>query len=103
MDRIGIAASKIAKGNIVLYHAYVLLLIFLFASFIFIIAGAAVMLALIIVGYMMNDLLPYPFFEQWDRVIVICMSSLTIAVGFFSAAALAKNFKVKLSSSDKDS
>jgi hypothetical protein len=42
MDRIGIAASKIAKGNIVLYNACVFFLIFLFAFFIFIVSGAAI-------------------------------------------------------------
>lgn len=97
MDRIGIAASKVAKGNIILYHIYVFFFIFLFAFFIFIAAGAAIITALMIVGYIINGLLPHSFFEEWKQVVMICLSSLTAVVSFFSIVAFIKNFRIKIS------
>ena len=97
MDRIGIAASKIAKGNVVLYNIYVVVLTFLFALFVFMIAGAAIMLALIIVGYFVDGLLLNDLLKDWRQVVVACMASLTAVVGFFAVWALIKNFKLKLS------
>lgn len=95
MDRIGIAASKMAKGSIVLYNVYVALLIFLFALFILVIAGAAVMLALIIVGYIVNGLLPQDLLKDWNQIVSTCMVALTVVVGFFAVLALIRNFKLK--------
>lgn len=97
MDRIGIAASKIAKGNVVLYNTYVVVLTFLFSLFVFMIAGAAIMLALIIVGYFVDGLLPNDLLQDWRQVVVACMVSLTAVVGFFAVYALIRNFKLKLS------
>lgn len=102
MDRIGIAASKIAKGNIVLYNACVFFLIFLFALFIFIVGGAAIMIALMVVGYVVNGFLPHDFLKEWSPVVLISMSSLAAVVGVFSVIALIKNFKIKFLSSDQD-
>lgn len=96
MDRIGIAASKIAKGNIVLYNIYICILTFLFAFFIFVVAGAAIMMALIIVGYIVNGLLPQDLLKDWNKIISVCMVSLTVVVGFFAAVALIRNFKITL-------
>ncbi len=101
MNRIGIAASKIAKGDIVLYNAYVLLLVFLFALFIFVIAGAAIMLALMVVGFLVKGLLPQDLFGAWRQIITVCMATLTGVVGFFAVVAIVRNVKFKLSKSKK--
>ena len=98
MDRIGIAASKMAKGNIVLYNGYVVLLTFLFAFFVFVVAGAAIMLALVIVGYIINGLLPQDLLKDWNSIVAVCMVSLTVVVGFFAAVALIRNFSLDFSS-----
>lgn len=98
MDRIGIAASKIAKGSIVLYNSYVILLTFFFALFVLVIAGAAIMLALIIVGYIVNGLLPQNLLTDWKGVVSVCMASLTAVVGVFAIMALIRNFKLTLNS-----
>lgn len=100
MNRIGIAASKIAKGNIFLYNTYVVLLIFLFSLFVFIIAGSAIMLALIIVGYIVDGLLPQDLLKDWNQVVAVCMSVLTAVVGFFAVIALIRNFKLKFISQE---
>ncbi len=98
MDRIGIAASKIAKGNIIFYNAYVVLLIFLFALFIFLIAGSAMMLALVVLSHVIR-LLPQNDAQGWNQARMICLSSLTIVVGFFSIMAAIRNLKIKFPSS----
>lgn len=94
MDRIGIAASKIAKGNIFLYNVIVIFLIGLFALFIFVIAGASVMLALIVVGMIVNGMLPQDFLAEWNGIISVCMAALTVVVSFFAIIALIRNFKL---------
>lgn len=38
MERIGIAASKIAKGNLLLYNSYVVLIAFLLSVLLFLIS-----------------------------------------------------------------
>jgi len=100
MDRIGIAASKIAKGNIIVYNITVIALIFAFALFVFLIAGAAIMLGLIIVGYIISGVLFYDFSKDWIGVVSICMGSLTVVVGFFAVMALIRNLKFKISGND---
>lgn len=100
MNRIGIAASKIAKGNIFLYNIYVVFLIFLFALFVFVVAGASIMLALVLVGYIINGLLPQDLLRDWKHVVSICMAALTIVVGFFAIIALIRNFKLDFSTKD---
>ena len=102
MDRIGIAASKIARGNIIIYNAAVFIIIFMLALLIVVIAGSAIMAALLIVGYVINGLLPHSFLREWNLVMISCLSSLTAVVGFFAVIALIRNFKVKFTTSDED-
>jgi len=95
MERIGIAASKIAKGNLFLYNLYVVLISFLFSVFLFFIAGASIILALIIIGYVVNNL-STDFSEDWWAVVNVCMGVLTVVVVIFNLFAIIRNFKVKL-------
>jgi hypothetical protein len=101
VDRIGIAASKIARGNVFLYNVTVILLIFVFAVFIFILAGASVMLALIIVGFLVEGLLPQDFLKDWNYVIAVCMAALTVVVSFLSILAFIRNIKLNFLTKDR--
>lgn len=94
MKRIGIAASKIAKGNWVLYNCYVVLISFLFSLFIFVIAGATVVLALAIVAYVGSEIMAFEFEKAWSAVLPICMMSLTIVVAVFNLFAISQNLKL---------
>ena len=96
MERIGIAASKIAQGNLWLYNLAVVLIAFLFSFFIFIIAGASIVLALIIIGGVVNGILPNDLWSDWRGIIRICMISLTIIVSVFTLFAILKNIRLKL-------
>ena len=93
MERIGIAASKIAKGNLLLYNFFVILLSFLFSLLIFILVGASMVLSLLVIGYIVNGLLPQNYEKEWTMVIRICMISLTAMIALFNVMCVLKNIK----------
>jgi len=95
MERIGIAASKIAKGNLLLYNLYVVLISFLFSILVFFIAGAAIVLALIIISRMVTGIIPTSFDKGWTLVMLVCMISLTVVIALFNLFAISKNIKFK--------
>jgi len=94
MERIGIAASKMAKGNIVAYNSYVIVLSLLFSLLLFFIAGTSVMLALIIIETIASSL-SANMTKDWDNVIRLCMVSLSIVVGLINIFAVIKNIRVR--------
>ena len=94
MERIGIAASKIAKGNLVLYNLSVIIIAFSFSLFLFFIAGCPIVLALIIIGYVADGVLPMDLSEGWMDVIRICMAVLTVVVAIFNLFAILRNIKI---------
>ena len=97
MERIGRAASKIAQGNLWLYNFFVVLISFLFSLFIFFISGASIVLALLVIGGVVNGILPNDLWNDWRGVIRVCMVSLTIMVSIFTLIAILKNIRYKLS------
>ncbi len=94
MERIGLAASKISKGNFFLYNIVVVGITIMFSLFIFFIAGSSIALALIILGYIMQGIMPTGFSQEWWGIFKLCMVTLTIVVGLFSLFAILKNWKV---------
>jgi hypothetical protein len=96
MERIGIAASKMAKGNLWLYNLFVVIISFLFSAFIFLISGSSIVLALIIIGYVVNGILPNDLWDDWHGVIRVCMISLTMIVSIFTLFAVLRNIRLKL-------
>ncbi len=95
MKRIGIAASKIAKGNLVLYNIYVVVISSIFSLFIFLIAGATVIFAIFIISYLSNEILPPQYKNDWKAIIYFCMSSLSAITLLFNFWAIYRNMKVK--------
>jgi len=93
VERIGIAASKISKGNATLYNFYVILISFLVAFFIFIVAGFTVLFALLLIAYVGSEIVPMDFREQWPGVFKVCMVSLTIVTAIFNMVAILRNIK----------
>jgi len=93
MKRIGITASKISKGNLVLYNFYVVLISVLFSLFIFIIAGSTVVFSLAIVKYVGNEIMGVEFEKSWRSILSVCMISLTIVTALFNLCAISMNMK----------
>ncbi|OGX05956.1 MAG: hypothetical protein A2Z88_02675 [Omnitrophica WOR_2 bacterium GWA2_47_8] len=96
MERIGIAASKFAKGNIWLYNLGVIMIAFLSSLFIFFVAGASIILSLLLLGYIIDQVTPVGFEKQWGVILRISMIALSVVIGIFNLMALVKNLKIKL-------
>ncbi len=94
MKRIGIAASKISKGNVPLYNLYVVLSATVFSLFVFIAAGATIALALMLIGYVGAEIVGAEFKKDWSLVMMICMTTLTIVVVLFNIFAILINVRV---------
>ncbi len=95
MKRIGIAASKIAKGNLLLYNSYVVLIAFLFSLFVFIVSGATVVFAFVIIAYLSNEVIPSEMERNWSSVRMVCMVVLTVVIGIFNLLAISQNIKIQ--------
>lgn len=98
MERIGIAASKIAKGNLVLYNLFVVLISLLFSLLTFLLAGTSIYITLLLIGYV-NSMIygggaPQNFEKEWTSVMLVCMIFLTIVVSLFNLLAILKNIKI---------
>ena len=93
MERIGIAASKMAKGNLLLYNVWVIFISFLFSFFIFFIGGSAIAIALILIAYSAKGVMPVNFEKEWISIGLICMISLVVMVGGFCLIAISRNIK----------
>lgn len=95
MERIGIAASKIAKGNLLLYNFFVVVITILFSFLIFIISGCLIVTILILVACISSPG-KFPDLEQgWMPTMVVALMCLAIIVGIFVLAAFTKNIKFK--------
>lgn len=94
MKRIGIAASKISKGNLALYNFYVVLISALFSLFIFVIAGSTIIFALAIIKYVGNEIMGVEFEKSWQFILAICMASLTVVITLFSLITISMNLKL---------
>ena len=94
MERIGLAASKMAKGNLLLYNFFIIVLTIIFSLFIFFIAGSSITLALVILAYFVNGIMPTEFNKQWWDIFRICMVTLTMVVSIFSLCAILKNIRI---------
>jgi len=94
MKRIGIAASKISKGNVPLYNLYVVLISCLFSLFIFTAAGATIALALMLIGYVGTEIVGLEFKRDWSLIMTACMVVLTIVVALFNIFAIVINVRV---------
>ena len=94
MKRIGIAASKISKGNLTLYNVYVVLISALFSLFIFIVAGSTIIFAIAIIKYVGNEIMGAELERSWQSILAVCMVSLTIVITLFNLFAISKNLKL---------
>lgn len=93
MKRIGLTAGKIAKGNLAIYNLCVILISFIFSFFVFITAGAAVVFALITIGYVGTEIMGLEFEKNWSFVRTVCMVSLTAIVALFNIFAIMANIR----------
>lgn len=94
MKRIGMAASKMAQDNLVLYNLYVILLSFCFSLFIFFIAGATVLFSFVLIGYLTTELNVFDFNKHKEAVFALCMICLTAITVVFNILAILINIQI---------
>lgn len=94
MKRIGMAASRISKGNLVLYNFYVVLISVLFSLLIFIAAGSTVVFALAVIRYVGNEIMGVEFEKSWRSILAVCMVSLTLVITVFNLCAVLMNVRL---------
>ncbi len=95
MERIGIAASKIAKVNLYLYNLCVVLISFLYSLFIFIVTGLTVLVAIVIIRYIGAELMLVELDRHWSIIMTVCMVTLTTVITVFYLIALSRNIKLR--------
>ena len=95
MERIGLAASKMAKGNFVLYNLWVVIISSVVSVFLFLLAGVSIFLALVILAAVVKGIMPMEFEKGWQPMLRICMLALTIVVTLFNLFAIFKNIRLK--------
>lgn len=95
MERIGIASSKIAKGNLFLYNACVFFLAFLTALLLFLLAGSAIFLGLWIIRLVFGPLIPAMGQGEWNLIFCYSLTVLTALVAMVALAAVLKNVRFK--------
>ncbi len=72
MERVGIIASKIAQGNLVLYNCYVLLIAFFLSFLLFLLAGCAIFLGLWLLRLIVGPFIVSMSTGAWN--LVFCYS-----------------------------
>lgn len=93
MKRIGMAASRISKGDVRLYNIYVILISLLFSILLFFIAALAVVLAIGIIMLFGPETMTQELRDNWQTVIRMCTQALLIVVVMFNLAGIIINMK----------
>ena len=92
MKRIGIAASRIAKDDLVVYNALVLLFSFLLSLFIFFIAAFSIAAGVALVSYVTRG---YMSMDTGGAFFRVALMGLTGVVGTLNLVAVLVNIKLK--------
>lgn len=96
MKRIGIAASKISEGNIILYNVFVLVLSTLFSLLVFFLSGFSIFVAIYIIHALLTGSTVFDFYSNWGGILKSCMVALAVMMGIFNMCAIGVNLKLKL-------
>ena len=94
MERIGIAASRMAQGNLIAYNLFVVLIASLCALFIFLICGFVILAALFLIFTLFLFLMPGVFEGVWLGLVKICLVGLGLFVGLLNMWAIIRNVRL---------
>jgi hypothetical protein len=91
MERIGIAASKIAKGNLVAYNLSVIGISCLCSVLIFFVCGCTVLIALLLISFIFRS---SEFNSAWPSIMKVVLIALAGVIGVLNIVAIIKNIKI---------
>jgi len=93
MLRIGIAASKMAKGSLLTYNLFVLLISSLFSLIIFLICGLSILIIIFLLAWGLHALRPAVLHAGWVHMFKICLIILAVVTGIFNSVAIIRNIQ----------
>lgn len=96
MKRIGLAASKVSKGNVALYNIFVVVLSVLFSTMVFFMSAFSIIIALVLTAYVSSGFTSLALTDKWFEVFKICMAALAFVVGIINIAAILLNIQFKI-------
>ncbi len=94
MQRIGLAASKMAKGNLLRYNLFVVGISSLFSLVLFLVSGFSVLAALLLISFILRGFLPTEFHAGWVNLIKFAIMCVAVLTGILNAMAILKNIKL---------
>ena len=94
MERIGIAASKMAQGSLLKYNFFVVGISCLFSLIIFLISGFSLLVGLLLISLILRAFVPSEFTHNWIGVVKVSMGALAVLIGALNILAIIKNIKV---------
>lgn len=94
MQRIGLAASKMAKGRLALYNLFVVLIASFFSLFVFFIAGFSILAVLFLIFIISRGFMPSAVNASFIGITRLSLIALVVVVGIFNLLAIIKNIKL---------
>ena len=94
MLRIGIAASKMAKGRLWTYNLFVVLLSCLFSLLFLLICGFFILIIVFLLSWGVHVLRPAGFHADWKHMFKICLIILAAVIGILNGVAIIKNIQL---------
>ena len=94
MERIGLAASKMAQGNLLKYNVCVTAISCFFSVFIFLVCGFTVLVSLFIMSLLLRKLIPIEQSQGFFNIARVSLVALAVLIGMLNVVAIAKNIKV---------
>jgi len=94
MQRIGIAASKMAQGNLLKYNLFVVVISCLFSMLIFLVCGFTVLAALFLISLALRVFILSDSSGNWIHVVKMSMAALGAVIGALNILAILKNIKI---------
>jgi hypothetical protein len=93
MLRIGIAASKMAKGNLLTYNFFVVLISCLFSLIIFLVGGCSILVIVFLISLGLHAVRHSAFHTGWVHMFKICLIILAAVTAIFNLTAIARNIQ----------
>ena len=83
-----------AKGSLLTYNLFVVLLSCVFSLFIFLVCGFSILIIVVLVSWVLHALRPAGFHAGWLHMFKICLIVLAVVTGIFNGVAIIKNIQL---------
>jgi hypothetical protein len=93
MERIGLAASRMANGSLLKYNVFVVAISCFFSILIFLVCGFSVLAVLLLLSLVMRWFMPTDVFSNWTAIVKVSIAALAVIIGMLNIFAIAKNIK----------